>query len=197
MKIHDFSGGFFFEPSTKQLKKLFAVENENVFTFTPKTVTIPFDQHIGAPNELVVSIGETVKQGQIIAKSSADISGHVHSSVSGIVLEILEVPTFDGETQSAIKIQCTQEATTPELIPEELDPETAVRHAGIVGLGGATFPTHIKLDPDDRIEIEAVILNGAECEPFLASDDYLMRYESRKILRGGELARQIIGAKKY
>ncbi|WP_407855328.1 electron transport complex subunit RsxC [Enterococcus hailinensis] len=196
MKIHDFSGGFFFEPSTKQLKKLFAVENENVFTFTPKTVTIPFDQHIGAPNELVVSIGETVKQGQIIAKSSADISGHVHSSVSGIVLEILEVPTFDGETQSAIKIQCTQEATTPELIPEELDPETAVRHAGIVGLGGATFPTHIKLDPDDRIEIETVILNGAECEPFLASDDYLMRYESRKILRGGELARQIIGAKK-
>lgn len=196
MKVHTFSGGFHFDPSTNKLKKLFAVKEKDVISFEPSIVTIPFDQHIGAPNELIVEIGDHVEEGQIIAKSSEDISGHVHASISGEVIEIREVPALGGGTQTAAVIKRTSEPVQPVLIAEEHLPEEAVRYAGIVGMGGATFPTHIKLDPADHIEVETVILNGAECEPFLASDDYLMQKESRKILRGGEIAREILGAEK-
>lgn len=194
MKVHSFSGGFVFDPSTDRLKKLFKIKETDVISFEPMTVTIPFDQHIGAPNELIVEIGEQVEEGQIIAKSPEDVSGHVHASISGEIADICEVPALGGGTQTAAVIHRKSKTAEPVLIEEEKEPEEAVRCAGIVGLGGATFPTHIKLDPAEHIEVKTVILNGAECEPFLASDDYLMQKEARKILRGGEIAREILGA---
>lgn len=196
MKINHFSGGFFFDSSTNKLKELFKVHQKDIAYFEPQKVVIPFDQHIGAPNELIVKVGDFVTKGEIIAKSSADISGHVHTSITGQVIDICDVPALGGGKQTAAVIQHIPSKNHLEsLIDENLSSETKVRAAGIVGLGGATFPTHVKLNPADHIDVQTIILNGAECEPFIASDDFLMQKESRKILRGGEIAREILGAK--
>ncbi|WP_281738448.1 electron transport complex subunit RsxC [Enterococcus dispar] len=196
MKIKRFSGGFFFDASSNHLKDLFKIQQEEVVTFEPALVVIPFDQHIGAANELVVAIGDTVKKGEVIAKSSADISGHVHSSITGTLVDVCEVPALEGNTQTAAVIKGeSKNSNTESLIDVRYSPEKAVRAAGIVGLGGATFPTHVKLNPADHIDVQTIILNGAECEPFIASDDFLMQKESSKILRGGEIARDILDAK--
>lgn len=196
MQIQRFSGGFFFDDSSNRLKELFKVNQTEVVRFEPEFVAIPFDQHIGAPNKLVVAIGDQVQKGQIIAKSSADISGHVHSSITGTVVEVCEVPALGENTQTAAIIRRNQSKDhTESLIDANFSYEKTVRAAGIVGLGGATFPTHVKLNPADHIDVQTIILNGAECEPFIASDDFLMQTESSKILRGGEIAREILEAK--
>ncbi|WP_303754163.1 electron transport complex subunit RsxC [Enterococcus sp. S86.2] len=196
MKIKQFSGGFFFDASTNKLKELFQVKQNNVAYFEPEKVVIPFDQHIGSPNKLIKKVGDFVTKGEIIAKSSADISGHVHTSVTGKVIAVCEVPALGGKTQTAAVIKRDPSKNTAEsLISPDFSFEKAVRAAGIVGLGGATFPTHVKLNPASHIDVQTIILNGAECEPFIASDDFLMQKESRKILRGGEIAREILGAK--
>lgn len=195
MPKRPFSGGITFDPQVDQLKNAFQVAPELAY-FEPDQVVLPFDQHIGAPNELLVNVGETVRAGQIIAKTSADVSGYVHASISGTVIEVKEVPAFNGATQEAVIIKRSLEPAAPQLLPEGLAPAEAVRKAGVVGLGGATFPTHIKLDPDPAIQVEYVILNGAECEPFLHSDDFLMQKEAPKILRGAQIARNELGAQK-
>ena len=196
MKLHTFSGGIDFDPSMKKLKQRFHVSKKDVAYFEPTQVAIPLTQNIGAPNEAVVAVGDQVVVGQVIAKSSAFVSGRVHASISGNVTGIKEVPALGGGVQKAILIERnSSEKATEKLLPENLAPLEAIQAAGIVGLGGATFPTHVKLSPPNHQSIEYVILNGTECEPFLSSDDYLMQKESEKILQGGEIARNILGAK--
>lgn len=196
MKIHPFSGGIPFDPSMKRLKEQFTIEKSDVTVFEPDLVTIPFSQHIGAPNEALVEIGEVVTKGQGIAKSDAFVSGQVHASISGVVTAIRDVPAPGGGRQSAIVIERqTIKQESEVLLADELDALSRVQAAGIVGLGGATFPSHVKLSTQDHHQIEYVILNGTECEPFLSSDDYLMQKESTKILQGGELIRKLLGAK--
>lgn len=195
MKIHPFTGGVPFDASMKRLKEQFTIEKSDVAVFEPDLVTIPFSQHIGAPNEALVTVGELVKKGQAIAKSDAFVSGQVHASISGRVTDIREVPAAWGGSQQAIVIERQLKSPTAEvLLPDELDVFSKIRAAGIVGLGGATFPSHVKLSPQEHHTIEYVVLNGTECEPFLSSDDYLMQQESAKILQGGEIIRKHLGA---
>ena len=144
----------------------------------PKVVYIPLQQHIGAPCEPLVEVGEYVKLGQKIGESEAFISAPVHSSVSGTVKSIEALYTPSGAKTNTIVIESDgldtpHESINPKGDLEDLSPSEIVniiKEAGITGLGGAGFPTHVKLSPPAEKKIDTFILNGAECEPFLTPD---------------------------
>lgn len=148
-------------------------------------------QHIGAPLAPVVSVGEEVKMGQKIADSDAFVSAPLHSSVSGKVKDIGLYPHSSGIKVKTIVIE-NDGLDTPEeplnvkplsdLSPKEII--SIVRAAGIVGMGGAGFPTHVKLSPPPDKEIKYVIVNGAECEPYITSDHRVMLEEPEDVLFG-------------
>lgn len=158
----------------------------------PQRVYIPLQQHIGAPCEPVVGIGEKVKMGQLIGKSDAFVSAKVHSSVSGEVKEITKMDApgslgvncivieSDGlnEADDSMAVYPNLEAVTPEQILEAID------LAGITGLGGASFPTKVKLSPPKDKVIDHIILNGAECEPYLTADHRLMLENTEDVVFG-------------
>ncbi|MDY7034573.1 MAG: electron transport complex subunit RsxC [Thermodesulfobacteriota bacterium] len=160
----------------------------------PETVLIPLSQHLGAPATPVVQINDTVQVGQLIAKSSGFISANIHSSVSGTIKKFDKATDTSGyrtdcffikvegdqwlegiDKSNSLKKECTLSA-------DEI--KQKVFDAGIVGLGGATFPSHVKLStPKDKIA-EYLIINGAECEPYLTSDHQLMLEKSEEIIVG-------------
>ncbi len=158
----------------------------------PAKVYIPLQQHIGAPCEAVVSVGDKVKMGQVIGKSDAFVSARVHSSVSGEVKEIkkMDVPgslgvncvviESDGlnEVDDSMTVYSSLEDIKPEQILEAID------LAGITGLGGASFPTKVKLSPPKDKVIDYIILNGAECEPYLTADHRLMLENTSDVVFG-------------
>lgn len=141
---------------------------------TPKKVIIPLKQHIGAPCEPCVEVKSKVLVGTLIAKSNSPFSAPIHSSISGTVSEITEIETSTGENVKAIVIESdgnlTKEALSPPNIKTANDLIDAAKNSGLVGLGGAGFPTHIKLSPAISDEIDTLIINGAECEPYITSD---------------------------
>lgn len=188
-----FTGGIDFAPTTLALKQRIDLDPE-LKVYRPKEVMIPFDQHIGARNQVLVAVGDHVQAGAVIAKTEEAVSGHVHASIEGDVVAIREVPDLNGGTQKAVVIRRHELSGEVEKLSPELSMKELVREAGVVGLGGATFPTHIKLSPADHIQVHTVILNGAECEPLIHADDYLMQKEAAKILRGGQIAAEILGA---
>jgi electron transport complex protein RnfC len=170
----------------------------------PEKVSIPLLQHFGSPAKPLVKKGEEVTLGQKIGESSALFSANVHASVSGKVLSLDNVHhplgrpvpavtiTNDGEDLSAPEIR---ESADPFL----LEPETisrVVREAGIVGLGGAAFPTAVKLTPPKDKPIDTVIINGCECEPILTADYRVMLEYTEDILKGAELVRKATGAER-
>lgn len=167
----------------------------------PKTVTIALSQHVGVPCEPLVEVGDHVLVGQKIGDSEAGMSVPVHSSVSGQVVEIKEVYKVDGGKSEAIVIESDgknelgyeEKALDYEnLSSEELI--TYIREAGLVGLGGAAFPTHIKLSPNKKID--TVLVNGAECEPYLTADQKIMEMAADDIVQGLNLVIRILGAEK-
>lgn len=145
---------------------------------TPKSVTIPMGMHIGKPAIPTVKVGDMVKIGTKIGEADGRISSCIYSSISGKVTKISECLTSQGGTTSAVVIESDGETTLDETIcpptvnsREELI--NAVRESGIVGLGGAGFPTYVKLDVNPE-NIEYLIINGAECEPYITSDTVTM-----------------------
>lgn len=145
---------------------------------SPKTVTIPVSMHIGVPATPIVAVGDIVKVGTKIAEESGAISSPVFSSVSGKVVKISDILLSNGSTASAITIESDNEMTVDEsIVPPTVNSREdlidAVRKSGIVGLGGAGFPTYIKLNVDPS-RIEELIINGAECEPYITSDTLTM-----------------------
>ncbi len=158
----------------------------------PKTVYIPLSQHIGVPCQPIVKIGDEVKMGQMVGESRGFVSIPVHSSVSGRVTGIQRKPTANGRFVDCIVIQNDFEDTLYESIiaTEEPDKLTAkeilekITNSGVAGMGGATFPTHVKLSPPPDKNIEYIILNGIECEPFLTADHRILVERSEKILQG-------------
>ncbi len=144
----------------------------------PETVVIPMSMHMGTPTKPVVKIGDTVKVGTKIADPSGEISVPVYASVSGKVTKIQKLLAYDGAEMDAIVIesdgeQSVEENIAPPIITDRESLIEAVRQSGIVGLGGSGFPTHVKLNVDpDRIEY--LIINAAECEPYVTSDTYTM-----------------------
>lgn len=163
----------------------------------------PLQQHIGAPLEPVVKPGDTVKAGQIIADSDAFMSVPVHSSVSGVVKDISPALHPSGARVTAIHIENDFQYEQSEHIhpynPDKMDKAAllkVIRSAGIVGMGGAGFPTHVKLSPPADKAISHVIVNGAECEPYLTSDHRRMLETPEEILDGLQIAMKVLGLDK-
>ena len=144
----------------------------------PKTVYIPMAMHIGAPAVLAVKVGDAVKVGTLIGESGAGLSSPVYSSVSGTVKKIDEIIAIAGNHVPTVVIESDGEQTIDESIsPYEVSTKEAfleaLRKSGIVGLGGAGFPTPIKLNADNS-RVDTLVINGAECEPYITSDTRTM-----------------------
>ncbi len=162
----------------------------------PAEVIIPLTMHIGAPAKLLVKAGDKVCRGQKIAEANGFISSNIHSSVSGMVLGTERRFMPSGTVIEAVKIKNDFENTLAEEIvnyqkPPVASPEfirTALLENGVVGMGGAAFPTHIKYaPPTNNIRIDTVILNGIECEPFITCDERLLIERSEAIIFGLKL----------
>ena len=160
----------------------------------PPRVIIPLQQHIGAPAKATVQPGDHVRIGQKIGEAGGFVSAPVHASVSGTVRAIQDSLLPNGTSVPAVLIDNDYQEEWVELHPSD-HPETLsadelrqiVREAGIVGLGGATFPTAVKLSPSGGKKIEKIVLNGAECEPFLSADHRLMLEKAADIIDGVRL----------
>ncbi len=169
---------------------------------TPKFVAVSFSQHIGKPATPLVKIGERVLRGQCIADSSGYVSAAAHSSVSGTAKGVVQLRHPLGFLVDALKIEndgldewhpdAVRERDVDALSADEI--RTIVQTSGIVGMGGATFPTHVKLSPPKEKPIDTLVLNGAECEPYLTADDRLMSEKPDEIMRGAVLFAKAVGA---
>jgi len=169
----------------------------------PAEVAIPLSQHIGAPAEPIVKVGDRVKKGECIAELQGKISARIHSSISGIVEGIVERKKPGQGTYSCILIKKDDSELKAEAqksargaLPEIEIIRKRVKAAGVIGMGGAGFPTHVKLEPPAGIKIDTVIINGAECEPFLTVDHRLLLEEYLDLFRGLELIKKAVGAEK-
>ena len=157
----------------------------------PPRVVIPLQQHIGAPAKAVVKAGDHVCIGQKIGEASSVVSAPVHASVSGTVHAVQDAMLANGTMVPAVIIDNDYQDEWVELYPTNhpetisaTELQTIVREAGIVGLGGATFPTAVKLTPSGGRKIEKLVINGAECEPFLTADHRLMLEKAADIIDG-------------
>lgn len=167
----------------------------------PSTVTIPMSMHIGAPAKPLVKVGETVTVGQRIAEAGGFVSSPVHASVSGKVKKIDDILISTGRRVPAIVIESDGKMTRcpdlkPPVIKNAQDFLNAVRDSGIVGLGGAGFPTQVKLTVKDLNKIEAVIVNGAECEPYITSDTRTMLENPKLVILGAKLLQKHLKVKR-
>jgi len=172
----------------------------------PKQVVIPLAQHIGAPAQAVVKRGDVVKTGTLIAKASGFVSANIHSSVSGKVKKIDNVLDSSGYKKPSIIIDVDGDEweenidCDPALIndlsktPEEI--KQKIMEAGIVGLGGATFPTHVKLSIPEGKSIDHIIINAVECEPYLTADHRVMLEKAHEIMLGTSLIMKATGVDK-
>ena len=170
----------------------------------PKKVIIPLQQHIGAPCKPLVKKKDTVEEGQLIGEAVSFVAAPVHASISGKVKDVGDYPHPGGGKALSVVIDgdgavkewpkgdmgLTLDDYTPHDIRE------AIKDAGIVGMGGAGFPTHVKLSPPKDKKIDTVILNGCECEPFLTSDHRIMLESTEKILWGMKAIMKVVGASK-
>lgn len=164
----------------------------------PDVVKISMSQHIGAPCKPLVQKGDYVKVGQLIGDTDAFVSAPIHSSVSGTVTGIEEQRSAAGgmDTLVVIETDKKQEVYEGIKVPEANDlPEfiKAIRESGLVGLGGASFPTHIKFNPKNIDEVHTLIVNAAECEPFITSDHRLMLEDTEDLIAGCQLVMKYIG----
>lgn len=170
----------------------------------PRRVVLPLQQHLGCPCEPLVKVGDEVTEGQKIADSKLLISAPIHASISGRVTAIQYYPNACDFDVPSIVIEATDsidKATRPgsrwtfdELSPEQI--KKIVREAGIVGLGGAAFPTHVKLTAPVGKAIDVVIINGCECEPFITGDYRLMVEKASTLILGAKAIAKAVGARR-
>lgn len=174
--------------------------NESIHEIKPgKELVFPLSQHIGAPAKPIVTVGDKVLSGQVIAEASSFVSSNIISSVSGEVIAIEPRTTLMGETVDSIVIENDTKYDSVATLGkkrkfEKLSREeiiSIVQEAGIVGLGGAGFPTHVKLSPKDPSSIDTIIINGAECEPYLTSDYRLMLEKGESLIQGIQIILQL------
>ncbi|MFC2019069.1 electron transport complex subunit RsxC [Chloroflexota bacterium] len=166
----------------------------------PEKVIIPLHQNIGAPCDAIVRRGDKVLTGQPIGSSEKFVNAPVHATISGEITAttmVINPPT--GQSVTAVVITSDGEDKWVELdvpsLPDALSAEEIlerIRRAGLVGMGGATFPTHVKLQPPKGKEIDTVILNGCECEPYITSDHRVMLEYGEKVLSGLNLIRKVL-----
>lgn len=165
----------------------------------PSTVTIPMSMHIGKPATPTVKAGDLVKVGTKIGETDGYVSSNIYSSVSGKVLKIADHLMYNGCTASAVVIESdgemkVDESIIPPVVNNNKELVEAIKNSGIVGLGGAGFPTHVKLDVDPE-RIEYLIINGAECEPYVTSDTVTMLTRSDDMVYGLNALNRYLGIK--
>lgn len=167
---------------------------------TPSKVVIPMQQHIGAPCEPVVKVGDEVAVGQLIGDSDKFVSAPIHASVSGTVTAIGDIKMLNGSVSKAVTIESDGEmrlweGIKPPKVETREDLIKAVRDSGLVGLGGAGFPTHVKLNfPPDK-NIDTLVVNAAECEPYITVDYRECMENSWDILSGVYALKELLGFK--
>lgn len=169
----------------------------------PRKVVLPLSQAVGSLSEPTVKTGDFVKVGEEIAKPSGFISSSIHATISGKVSRISHSPTPTQARALSVVIESQGDEDQEVRAQEQKEVEVAsseellniIRQSGIVGLGGAAFPTHVKLSPPKTKLVDTVILNGAECEPYLTCDHRLMIERPKEILKGLDVILKILGAK--
>ncbi|QZT39146.1 electron transport complex subunit RsxC [Halosquirtibacter xylanolyticus] len=172
----------------------------------PKTVYIPMAQHIGAPATPLVKKGDMVKVGQMIGKASGFVSANIHSSVSGKVKKIDQILDSSGYKKDVVVVDVDGDEweetidRSSDLVKEitmtQDEIKARIAEAGIVGLGGATFPTHIKLSPPPGNTAEVLVINAVECEPYLTADHQIMLEKGEEIMVGVSILMKGIGVSK-
>lgn len=195
-KIFDFPGGI--HPPQRK-----TISNQNpIGNFTTHTFYVPLKQHIGTSGELLVAKGDKVLKGQTLTKPNDGLSLPVHAPTSGLVTDLIDHIDAhpSGRTTKTILIESDgkDEWQTKTPLPNwrTIDPAQVVEHiknAGISGLGGASFPTYVKVSPVKPIEL--VIINGVECEPYITADDVLMRAHAEEIIQGAHIVQHLTKAK--
>ncbi len=175
------------------------IQNTNL----PVQVIIPLGHYLGAPSTVIVSIGDIVKAGQVIGQATGFVSANVHSSVSGIVTNIdghldasgYKVPSVFIDVHGDEWMETIDKSTgiSRECTLKQADIIKKISDSGIVGLGGATFPTHVKLSPPPGKKAEVLIINAVECEPYLTCDHQLMLEKGEEILVGVSILMKAIG----
>jgi electron transport complex protein RnfC len=199
-KHRTFTGGVCLSEDWKELSKDKHIEAAPL----PDVVSILMSQHIGAPCKPVVSKGDLVKKGQIVGQTQGYVSANAHASICGKVVDIQQKPhPATGVLVPAVTIKregddvwaegTNETSDTDTLTPQEI--KTRIEAAGMVGLGGATFPTHVKLSPPKDKPIDTIILNGAECEPYLTCDYRLMMEKPNEIIQGLRFIIKAVGCK--
>ncbi len=172
----------------------------------PKEVVLPISQHIGAPATLVVKKGDPVKTGTVIARSTGTVSSNLHSPVSGKVVKIEEHADASGYKKKSVVIEADGDIWEESIVRDHSQSKyenfssaeilAKIREAGIVGMGGASFPTHVKLEIPAGMKVDTLLINGVECEPFLTSDHRLMLEHGEEILKGTTLLMKVLNVKK-
>jgi electron transport complex protein RnfC len=170
----------------------------------PREVIIPLRQHAGKPAKLVVAVGDRVNRGDVLGEADGFVSAPVHASATGRVTKIGLHPHPDGSMDTAVCIAV--EPFSPQVSRERIVPNwenlstdeivRAVQQGGVVGLGGAAFPTHVKLAPPRDVVVETIILNGAECEPYLTTDHRIMVEYPERVHLGARIMMRALGAKR-
>jgi electron transport complex protein RnfC len=183
-----------------ELKELTAAERVRRMPF-PAEVVLPLRQHAGNPARVLVKPGDRVERGDKVAAADGFVSVPVHASATGTVTSVGLWPLPDGSYGPAVRIAVephSAQAPRPRLVPEwqGLAPAelvAAIREAGVVGLGGAAFPTHVKLSPPKDAKVEVILLNGCECEPYLTTDHRTMAEYPDRVLLGLRIMMRCLG----
>lgn len=174
-------------------------ESASVVMPPPSRVILPMQQHIGAPSTPTVKKGDHVYLGQVIGDSDAYVSATVHASVSGTVADVTTVALAGGKSSQAVvidsdgKMEHDPGIYPPAAIKSKEELITAARMAGLVGLGGAGFPTHVKLNVSDSAKIDTLIVNAAECEPYVTADHREALENGKNVLQGIYKIKEILG----
>ncbi len=199
--LYRFHGGLHLPENKSQSLKLPLAQ-----VALPKQLIIPLQQHIGESAEPLVKVGDHVRKGDMLAKPQGYVSAPVHASSSGTVVAIepQPIPHPSGLSADCVVIETDGKETWGnqlEPIPDysQADPSLVrerIRNAGIVGMGGAAFPASVKLTPGKDNPIHTLIINGAECEPYITCDDLLMQTQAEKILQGVDIIRRLVGAER-
>lgn len=170
----------------------------------PDEVVLPLSQHTGKPAKLVVREGDRVERGDKVGVADGWISSPVHASASGTVAGIELWPHPGGDYQPAVRIKVERysaQVPRPRIVPnwEGLTPREivqAVQDGGVVGLGGAAFPTHVKLSPPENVKLDTIIINGCECEPYLTSDHHVMVEYPERVHLGLRIMMRTLGVER-
>lgn len=198
-ELQDFPGGLVLA-THKELSNT----KTSLVTPLPDRIILPLQQHVGTPAEPLIKTGDRVLKGQIIARANGYVSVPVHASTSGRIMDIgsYTVPDSLGLKAPCIVIEPDGDDAWFDIHPTEnydsLDPKVlqhVIREAGIVGMGGAGFPAHVKLQEGTVSEVDTLIINGVECEPFISCDDRLIREKPDYIVAGTRMIRHAVQAR--